>query len=102
MGPDAVTVCRRWLGILVLVAALGMLIAGETVLDNRLKGLGFLGYWFGCFILTALAIVIAFVDARAVRRQSRRQEKELLENALKEIEVDARLKEPQANKNAES
>ena len=40
MGFDA-TKARRWIGIVVLIAALGMLIAGETVLQNRLQNVTF-------------------------------------------------------------
>ncbi len=89
MSLDA-TARRRWLGVLVLLAALVMLVAGQTVLQNRLKDLVFLGYWFLCLLLTATAIVIAFLDARALRRQTRDEARDLLQATLKEIESEAK------------
>jgi hypothetical protein len=91
MGFDA-TARRRWLGILVLVLALAMLIAGETVLQGRLHEWGFLSYWMVCLLLTSAAIIIAFVDARALRRQTRDEARELLQSTLKEIETEARAR----------
>ena len=72
MALDA-TARRRWLGALILLAALGMLIGGETVLEGKLGGLAFVFYWLVCFALTGLAIVVAFLDARALQRQTRRE-----------------------------
>lgn len=86
------TARRRWLGILVLVLALAMLIAGETVLQGRLHDWGFLGYWLVCLLLTSGAIIIAFVDARALRRQTRDEARDLLQSTLKEIETEARAR----------
>jgi hypothetical protein len=84
------TARRRWLGILVLVAALGMLVAGETVLQGRLGDVAFLGYWLVCLVLTGCAILIALADARALRQQTRNEARDLLQNALKDIESEAR------------
>ncbi len=89
MAADAQTV-RRWFGALVLAAALGMLIAGETVLKGRLQNLGFLLYWLACFCLTGLAFLAALLDARALRQRARRQRRDLLETALKDIQSEAR------------
>lgn len=91
MAFDA-TARRRWLGILVLVLALAMLIAGETVLSGRLREWGFLGYWLVCLLLTSAAIIIAFMDARALRRQTRDEARNLLQSTLKEIETEARTR----------
>jgi peptidoglycan/LPS O-acetylase OafA/YrhL len=94
MGFDATT-RRRWLGILVLIAALAMLIAGETVLQGRLQNVPFVLYWLLCLILTAAAIIIAFLDARALRRQTREEARDLLQSTLKEIETDAKARRGQ-------
>src|SRR5215831_11253777 len=91
MGFDATT-RRRWLGILVLIGALGMLIAGETVLQGRLENVTFVLYWLLCLLLTTTAMIIAFLDARALRRQTREQARDLLQSTLKEIETDAKSK----------
>ena len=91
MALDA-TARRRWFGTLVLLAALGMLIGGETVLKGKLGGLGFMFYWLVCFALTGLAIVIAFLDARALQRQTRQQQHDLFETTLKQIETEAKAR----------
>jgi len=85
---------RRWLGVLVLAGALAMLIVGETVLQGRLHNRAFLAYWLVCFALTGSAILVAFLDARALRRQTRQEAHDLLQNTLNEIASDARLKPP--------
>ena len=85
-----VTGRRRVLGGLVLLAALGLLIAGETILKSNLQGLAFLLYWLLCLVLTGAAIIIAWVDASAVRRKGRREARELVERTLGKIEEDIR------------
>jgi cation transport ATPase len=92
------TARRRRFGALMLLAALGMLIAGQTILKSQLKDLGFLLYWLLCFVFTGAAILIAYLDALALQRRSRREARELLEHTLSEIESDARKKPPGASK----
>ncbi len=77
--PDSADARRRWFGLFFLVVAGGMLIWGETVLKPSLSGLAFLLYWFVCFLLTSLAIVIAILDMRATRRRAREEQRRLLE-----------------------
>jgi hypothetical protein len=89
MGLDA-TARRRRFGALMLLASLGMLIAGQTILRNHLKDLGFLCYWLICFAFTGLAILAAYLDARALQRRSCREARELLQNTLNKIEIDVR------------
>jgi hypothetical protein len=89
LGPTA---RRRWFGALVLLAALGMLLGGETVLKGKLGGLGFMFYWLVCFALTGLAIVIALLDVRALQRQTRQEEQDLFETTLKEIQTEAKAR----------
>jgi hypothetical protein len=91
MVADAIT-RRRRLGAVLLVAALALLVAGQTVLKNRLHGLGFLLYWLACFLLTGAAILVAYLDALALRQRTRREARELLQSTLDEIETDARKK----------
>jgi membrane protein implicated in regulation of membrane protease activity len=86
------TARRRWIGVLVLLAAVGMLICGETALRKKLAGVAFLLYWLVCFALTGLAVVIAFLDARALQRRTRQEHRDLLETTLKEIEDKARTR----------
>ena len=89
MALDA-TARRRWFGAVVLLAALLMLICGETVLKGRLGGVVFIAYWLACVGFTVLAIVVALLDARALQRRTRRQQQDLFEATLKEIEIEAR------------
>lgn len=83
---------RRWLGAGCLVAALAMLVAGETVLHGRLDGYAFLLFWLACFAFTGSAIVVAFLDVSALRSRTRNEQRELVENTLKEIEQSKRRK----------
>ncbi|MGO8931487.1 MAG: hypothetical protein ACLQU3_31925 [Limisphaerales bacterium] len=91
MALDA-TARRRWFGALVVLAALGMLIGGETVFDGKLRGLAFVFYWLVCLAFTGLAIVIAFLDARALRHQTRQAHHDLFAATLKQIETEAKAK----------
>jgi hypothetical protein len=84
------TARRRWIGACVLLAALAMLICGETVLKGTLGNLGFVLYWMVCFGLTGLAILIAFLDAWALQLRTRQEQKRLFEATLKEIQAEAK------------
>lgn len=85
---------RRWLGGLVLLAAVAMLICGETGLKGKLGILAFLIYWLVCFALTGLAIMAAFLDVRALQRRIRQEQRDLFESTLKKIEAEAKTKPP--------
>ena len=50
---------RRWLGLFFLALASGMLIWGQTVLQDRLDGMTYLVYWAFCFLFTMAAVVVA-------------------------------------------
>ena len=75
---------RRWFGVFFLIVAVGMLIWGQTVLEPHLKGVIYLIYWFACFLMTLIAIVIALLDVRALRRHSREEQRDLIERTLGE------------------
>jgi|DewCreStandDraft_4_1066084.scaffolds.fasta_scaffold25505_2 type VI protein secretion system component VasK len=70
---------------MVLLAAVGMLVLGETLLAGRLPPWGFLLYWLVCIALTALAMAIALVDVWVLRARARREQRALFENALREV-----------------
>ena len=91
MGFDA-TARRRWGGALALAAALLMVVAQETVLKGRLSAPASLGYSLICLGLTALAMVAALLDLRALRRRSRDQQRDLFEQTLKTIETEAKAR----------
>ena len=76
---------RRWLGGAFLAVALGMLVAGQTVLRDAFSALGFLVFWFLCFVFTMAAVAVAFWDLAAVRRRTRDEQRELVESTLKEF-----------------
>ena len=86
------TARRRWFGALALLAALGMLICGQTVLSGKLGSLPLMLYWLVCFALTGLAILIAFLDARALQRRTRQEQRDLFEASLREIETEAKAR----------
>ncbi len=98
MALDA-TARRRWFGAGVLLAALAMLICGQTVLKVRLGALAFVAYWLACIVLTGLAILVGLLDARALRRRARQEQRDLFETTLKEIEHEAKTKSRQADRN---
>jgi len=77
---------RRRFGGVCLALAIGMLLAGETVLKTKLTGGWLLCYWLGCFVLTALAAGAALIDAARVSQESRAERRALIENTLQEIE----------------
>ena len=89
MAMDATT-RRRWFGAVVLMAALAMLICGETVMKGKLGNLTFIAYWLVCLALTGLAIVVALLDARALQRRVRQEQRDLFKTTLKEIQSRAR------------
>ena len=74
-----------------------MLICGQTILKSKLTGTAYLAYWLACFGLTGLAIVIAFLDARALQRRVRDEHRDLLEGTLKRIETDTKGKKPKSD-----
>ncbi len=86
------TARRRWLGALVLLAAVGMLALGQTVWNGQLQGLGYVFYWMACVVLTGLAVFIALLDARAVLRRTLREHHDLLTDTLQDIKKDAATK----------
>ena len=65
-----------------LLAAIIMLATGDTSPGKRLEGMAFVIYWLGCFAFAALALLTAVLDVRALRRELRAKQRELLEHAL--------------------
>src|SRR4029077_3373680 len=86
---------RRWLGALCLCAALGMLVAGETVLREQLKSAGFLIFYvIWILVFTCLAIVIAFLEVAVVRHRAREEQRALLEDTIRDIARQKEAKSP--------
>jgi hypothetical protein len=83
---DSADAMRRWLGLFCLTVSAGMLIWGQTILKPILEGWLYITYWTFCFIFTFGAILIALLDIRALRRRTQREQRELLERTLAEVE----------------
>ena len=83
---DSADALRRWLGAFCLTVAAGLLIWGQIVLKPYLKGWGYIAYWSLCFLFTFGAIFIALLDIRVLRRRTRREQRELLERTLADVE----------------
>jgi len=81
---------RRWFGALFLICAGGMLIWGQTVLQSRLRGVGFLLYWLVCFLFVILAMLTAVLDLRAMRKRARDHQRELVQETLDELKSNRR------------
>lgn len=77
---------RRWLGMLFLMAASGMLVLGLTLLSQHLQGWTFLFYWLGCFTFTLASIFVAFLDWWVIRRRTRDEQRDLIQKTLEEVD----------------
>jgi hypothetical protein len=82
----------RWVGAFALTGAVLMLVAGETVLKERLRPTPFLLFWIACFGLTVIALGAAFLDMRSLKAQTRKARRQLLDSTLEEIAESARRK----------
>jgi hypothetical protein len=80
---------RHWISGVFIVIAVGMVIIGQTVLAGRLKDYDYVFYWGGCMIVTLFAAVAALWDMAAIRRESRRQHHELVEETFKNVDPDS-------------
>ena len=47
-------------------------------------------YWMICFLLTVAAIVVAFMDLKALQRKVGKEQRDLMEDTLSDIEQEAR------------
>jgi biotin transporter BioY len=82
----------RWYGGICLGISAAMLVLGMTVLKNRLRPQAFLYYWLVCMLVTGLALIIALLDLRSVRLRLRREQMDLMQRTLLEIEREKREK----------
>ncbi len=73
---------RRWLGILFLAIAAGLLIWGQTVFREHLGGLAYVAYYAICLLFTVMAICTAIIDLWVIRHRTRTQRRELIQRAL--------------------
>ena len=75
----------RWLAAVFLFVALAMLIAGQTLLRDRLHQLGFILFWLSCFIFTCLAMSLALLDAAITRRRAREEQRAFFEQTFSDV-----------------
>lgn len=75
----------RWLATICLAVSVGMVVAGESLLKQRLQAKVFIYYWLVCIIFTFLTMVTALVDYWVVRRRMHREQKALFQEALQAI-----------------
>lgn len=92
---------RRWFGLFYLIASAGLLIWGLTLLRPVLRGWLFIAYWCACFVCALLALLTAWLDMRAIRRQARADRRELLSQALTHISREARGHTDEPNRPSE-
>jgi hypothetical protein len=94
---------RRVLATLLLAAAIALLILGETLLKHRLGPVATLAYWTGCLLATVWAILFALLDLSRSMRESRAEQRTMIEQAIHEIEAEReRRKQSPINKPPES
>jgi hypothetical protein len=79
---------RRVLGTLFLATSLLMLILGETWLKHRLGPIATLVYWTSCTLATLCAILCALLDLGSSLRQSRIEQRKMLEETVHDIEAE--------------
>ena len=87
--PTSADALRRWLGLLFLALSFGLLVWGQTVLRDRLKGTAFLAYWGCCFLVTLAASTVALLDLRATRKRAQREHEELIQRTINELEQES-------------
>jgi integral membrane sensor domain MASE1 len=75
---------RHWLSGFAVIAASAMVILGQSVFAGQLQGYDYIFYWSVCMVLTALAAFAAIYEMSTIRRESRRQQNELLEETFGE------------------
>lgn len=82
--PDRWTSRRRRLGVLFLILAGSMLVLGQSWLEPVLRGKAFVYYWLACFAWTGLAMLMALIDIRVIRKRARQDHRQLVHGMVKE------------------
>lgn len=77
---------RRWIGAVSLLGALALLVLGQTALESKLQGMTFLLYWSLCLAATGVAVITALLDVRTLQHRARREQRDLLETALQDVQ----------------
>jgi membrane protein implicated in regulation of membrane protease activity len=90
---------RRLFGAVCLGVAGVMLLVGETNPPSGASPGAFVRYWLACFGFAILAIAAAVLDLRAVRREAREVQRDLLADALQTIEAEKRRRQAAPGRN---
>ena len=67
----------RALGVIFVTICCGMIVLGETLFREELRGPPLVFYWTWCFLITILAGIMAVVDLIFVRRASKQMRRML-------------------------
>src|SRR5216684_4300864 len=92
---------RRWIGGVSLGLAMAMVAAGERLIRSRSNPVLELVYWLVCFLLTAVAIVAAMLDFRALKQRILSEQRDLVETTLKEIQSEAQRRPARTTNNGQ-
>ncbi len=84
---------RRIVGVIILIIVILMVILGGFVFDMRAKPMFALAYWGICFIFLFLAVLIAYIDLKTIRRNYNIQKKQLLISTFNDEEFKRKLRE---------
>ena len=84
---------RRVVGAIILIIVVLMVIFGGFVFDMRAKPMLALAYWGICFIFLFLAVLIAYIDLKTIRRNYNIQKKQLLISTFDDEEFKRKLRE---------
>ena len=79
---DRATRFRRFFGSIFLILASGMLILGQSWLRPILEGVVFVVFWLCCFVFTGLAMLMALLDFRAIRKRAIHEQRDLVKHAF--------------------
>ena len=77
---------RRSIGLFFLLLSVVLVIWGQTLLKPYLEKLSFVLYWLACIFCLLVAVAMALLDMWVMGRRNRRQQEELYQRTLMEIE----------------
>lgn len=89
---------RRVLGTVFLALAIVLLVVGETLLKHKLSPIATLIYWTTCVCLTLGAILCAVLDLGHSFRQSRAEQRQMLEQTIRAIETEQKERKQKGQK----
>jgi Flp pilus assembly protein TadB len=92
---------RRGFGLVCLLGAIGLLIAGELGATARLGVAAVLLYWLTCFLLTVMAFVTALWDAHLVRREAQAARRELFRQTFGDLGIEEVSGRPDEKRSAQ-